>query len=124
MFLKKLTAAHLLRMIEADTYFKDIDTTIRDIVRWESIQAVETPEDTAKYDNGTEPATLLAILRVVAVTETMSINGVTALVAGVLLDTKLEEEFAKHNVRMKVKLERQRKYQHVRELLDSLGPKQ
>jgi len=123
MFLKKLSAAHLLKQIEAGTYFKDIDTTVRDIVKWENIQRDEEPHDTAKYDPGTEPAILLAVLRVVAVTETMSVGGVTALVAGVLLDAKLEDAY---DIVKQNKVEaavHKKKYAYVRKLLDSLGPK-
>ena len=136
MFLKKLSAAMMLKRIESSKYFKDIDTTVRDIAKWESIQREETPEDTAKYDPGTEPAILLAVLRVVAVTETMSISGVTALVAGVLLDAKLEDAYDKLQVSLSQTLEhknmdaniaRERdhveKYAYVRKILDSLGPK-
>jgi hypothetical protein len=123
MFLKKLSAAHLMRQVEASTYFKDIDTTVRDIVKWEGIQGQETPDDTAKYDDGTEPAILLAVLRVVAVTETMEIGGVTALVAGVLLDAKLEDAYDKLQVSLSQTLEHQKKYARVRKILDSLGPK-
>ena len=123
MFLKKLSAAHLLRQIEANTYFKNIDTTVRDIVKWEGIQRQETSEETARYDAGTEPAILLAVLRVVAVTETMSIGGVTALVAGVLLDAKLEDAYDDLQISLEASIEHSKKYQHVRNLLDSLGPK-
>tara|TARA_R110000782_G_scaffold96536_2_gene181055 strand:- start:555 stop:956 length:402 start_codon:yes stop_codon:yes gene_type:complete len=123
MFLKKLSSAHLLRQIEASTYFKDIDTTVRDIVKWEGIQSQETPEDTAQYDDGTQPAILLSVLRVVALTETMTIGGVTALVAGVLLDAKLKDAYDKLQISGAEAIDHQTKYQHVRALLDSLGPK-
>tara|TARA_R110002153_G_scaffold223014_1_gene375444 strand:- start:1224 stop:1619 length:396 start_codon:yes stop_codon:yes gene_type:complete len=124
MFLKKLSAAHLLKQIEAGTYFKNIDITVRDIVKWEHIQRNETPHDTAKYDHGTEPAILLAVLRVVAVTETMSVGGVTALVAGVLLDAKLEDAYNNIKIDQAEVALHKKKYAYVRKLLDSCKPKQ
>ena len=124
MFLKKLSAAMIMKRIESSKYFKDIDTTVRDIAKWESIQREETPEDTAKYDPGTEPAILLAVLRVVAVTETMAISGVTALVAGVLLDAKLEDVYKNMDANIARERDHVENYARVRAILDSLRPKQ
>ena len=123
MFLRKASAAAILRQVESNTYFNNLQQTLRDIVRWEAIQRLETAEDTAKYDPGTEPSILLAVLRVVAVTETMEIQGVTATVAGAILDGKLKEEYEKLEAEFETIREHNRQYASVRKILDSLGPK-
>ena len=123
MFLRKASAAAILRQVESNTYFNNLQQTLRDIVRWEAIQRLETAEDTAKYDPGTEPSILLAVLRVVAVTETMEIQGVTATVAGAILDGKLKEEYEKLEAEFETIREHNRQYAGVRKILDSLGPK-
>lgn len=123
MFLRKASAAAILRQVESNTYFNNLQQTLRDIVRWEAIQRLETSEDTAKYDPGTEPSILLAVLRVVAVTETMEIQGVTASVAGAILDAKLKEEYEKLEAEFETIREHNERYAGVRKILDSLGPK-
>ena len=62
-------------------------------------------------------------MRVVAVTETMSVGGVTALVAGVLLDAKLEDAYDSIKIDKAEVALHKKKYAYVRKLLDSLGPK-
>ena len=123
MFLRKASARAILRRVENNTYFNNLQQTLRDIARWEAIQRLETREDTAKYDPGTEPSIILAVLRVVAVTETMNIQGVSATVAGVMLDAMLEEEYAKLEAQHEEIREHNRQYEGVRKILDSLGPK-
>ena len=123
MFLRKASARAILRRVENNTYFNNIQQTLRDIARWEAIQRLETREDTAKYDPGTEPSILLAVLRIVAVTETMNIEGVTATVAGVIIDAKLKEEYDRLEAQHEEIREHNRQYAGVRKILDSLGPK-
>ncbi len=123
MFLRKASARAILRRVENNTYFNNLQQTLRDIARWEAIQRLETREDTAKYDPGTEPSILLAVLRIVAVTETMNIEGVTATVAGVIIDAKLKEEYDRLEAQHEEIREHNRQYAGVRKILDSLGPK-
>tara|TARA_R110000822_G_scaffold126446_1_gene261686 strand:+ start:723 stop:1085 length:363 start_codon:yes stop_codon:yes gene_type:complete len=112
MFLKKLSATFLVNQLGRGTYFESIDITIRDILKWEEYSNETSPE---LWDNEATPQIILSALRVVAVTETMRISGVTALVAGVLLDAKMVEIIESVTAASKL---RAKQVKHMRSVLD------
>ena len=123
LFIRKARAAAVIRSVESDTYFESMELTVRDIVTWETIQRLETSEERAKYDPGTDPSIILSVLRVVAITQTMVAGDVSAVVAGAILDGQLEQEYARQEAENQKIVEHNRQYAGVRKILDSLGPK-
>lgn len=126
LFLRKARARHLLRTMEEGRYFRSIEETIHDIIRWEHVLQNSTPETLAGYDVDASPGVVLAALRVIAVTETMLAFDMSAVAAGVVLDTKLQEIYDESDgdpLGYKRDAAHAEAYANVRALLDSLRPK-
>lgn len=123
LFLRKARARYLLRTMAEGSYFKSIESTINDIVKWEHILNNSTSEQLSKYDDDASPGIVLAALRVIAVTETMLAFDMSATAAGVVLDTKLQTAYEQTQASYKRDQAHAEAYAHVRSILNECGPK-